>query len=98
MGLAKGQTNNPNGRPKGHSNRVTNKVKNSFCKLLDNNLDRLQADIDSLEPRERIKVLLSLAEYIIPKLQRQEALTVIQNMESPVKIYLPDNQRGRNNY
>jgi hypothetical protein len=57
------------GRKAGEPNKVTAKVRDAFALLLENNLDSLQSDIDDLKPNERIRVLIQLSEFIIPKLK-----------------------------
>ena len=72
-------TPNTNGRPKGSSNKTTNKVKEAFTNLLENNLERLQDDLDSLDPKDRLKIILELASYTTPKLRAVEMTADIQN-------------------
>jgi hypothetical protein len=62
-----GQTNNPNGRPKGTPNKTTSEIRNIFQLLLEQNLKQMKSDIRSLEPKQRIDVLLKLTEFILPK-------------------------------
>jgi hypothetical protein len=69
MTLKKGETNNPNGRPKGAVNRTTTEIRNLFNELLSANLENIQNDIDKLDPKDRIAVLLKLSDFVIPKLQ-----------------------------
>jgi len=69
MGLHKGMTNNPNGRPKGSENRITKEVKDKINKLLADNFMNFQKDLEVLEPKDRLQVLLSLLPYVVPKLQ-----------------------------
>ncbi len=54
---------------KGVPNRVTNEVRKSFQLLVENNLERLQNDLDELEPKDRIKIILEMAKFILPTLQ-----------------------------
>jgi hypothetical protein len=72
MPFKKGQSGNTNGRPKGKSNKVTAKVRDSFSDLLDDNLLQLREDIAELEPKDRVKLLLDLAKYVIPQLKSTE--------------------------
>lgn len=83
------------GKPKGAKNRVTEKVRKSFEKLLSDNLGKLQEDIDTLNAKDRIEVLLKLSEFVLPKLQRTEYIEKEQesDTEPRVMIYLPDNGR-----
>ena len=60
------------GRKKGVPNRSTSQIRDSFQMLLENNLEGLQQDLDELESKDRIQLLLSLANYILPKLRSTE--------------------------
>ena len=57
------------GRPKGIPNKTTTEIKEAFQMLLEDNLPTLQRDISSLEPKERVKFMLDLASFIIPKMK-----------------------------
>lgn len=54
---------------KGVPNRINHEVRKSFQLLVENNLERLQSDIDELEPKDRIKIILDMAKFILPTLQ-----------------------------
>ena len=53
----------------GIPNRATNEVRKAFQLLVENNLERLQNDLDELEPKDRIKIILEMAKFILPTLQ-----------------------------
>ena len=57
------------GTRKGVPNRINHEVRKSFQLLVENNLERLQSDFDELEPKDRIKLLLEMAKFILPTLQ-----------------------------
>ena len=57
------------GRPKGSVNKSSNEIRETFQFLLSNNLEKIQDDLNELEPRDRIKLLLDLASFIIPKMK-----------------------------
>lgn len=63
----KGHTNNPNGRPLGVQNKVTASLKDRVNLLIENNFDKLQADLDTVEPKDRLNIILKLMEYVLPK-------------------------------
>ena len=63
---------NLKGRPKNSLNKNTNAVKECFTTLLECNLEQLQEDINQLKPYERIKIMLELANYLIPKMKSVE--------------------------
>lgn len=75
MGLQKGKTNNLNGRPKGVLNKTTKEIKEAINLIVSNNIDKLQDDIDSLEPKDRIKVICDLFKYVVPSLSSSELKT-----------------------
>lgn len=62
-------TRNEKGRPKGTPNKETAQVRESFKLLVENNIDTLQTDLDSLKPIERIKVIIDLAKFVMPTLK-----------------------------
>ena len=66
MGLPKGITNNPNGRPKGVPNKSTNELRAAFQSFIEANLDRLQVDFDQLEPKDRLAFVLQVARLVLP--------------------------------
>ena len=53
----------------GVPNRATSEVRRAFQQLVENNLPQMQTDLDSLEPRDRLKFMLDLAKFILPTLQ-----------------------------
>jgi len=53
----------------GVPNKATNEVRKAFQLLVENNLPQMQTDLDSLEPKERIKFMLDMAKFILPQLQ-----------------------------
>ena len=57
------------GTRKGVPNRTTNEVRKAFQLLVENNLPKMQKDLDSLEPKDRIKFILDMAKFILPTLQ-----------------------------
>jgi len=57
------------GRKAGSLNRATKDVRDAFTLLIENNIDTLQEDLNELEPKDRIKLLLDLSSFIIPKMK-----------------------------
>lgn len=72
MPFEKGKSGNPNGRPKGSANRVSEEIRNKVIAFLDENFDLVQSDLKKLEPRERIKFYIDLLQYGLPKLKSIE--------------------------
>jgi hypothetical protein len=63
----RGKTNNPNGRPLGVPNKITTNLKDRVNLLIENNFDKLQTDLDTIEPKDRLSIMLKLIEYVLPK-------------------------------
>ena len=57
------------GRKAGSLNRATKDIRGAFSLLIENNIDTLQKDLDSLEPKERVKLLLDMAQFVVPKMK-----------------------------
>ena len=57
------------GRKAGSLNRATKDIRDAFTLLIENNLSKLQEDLNELEPKDRVKLLLNLSNYILPKLR-----------------------------
>jgi hypothetical protein len=79
---------NINGRPKGSVNKTTTEIREKFSVLLENNLEKFQADIDLLEPKDRIKVILELAKFIVPTLKATESITGNEDAINPIIVNL----------
>ena len=73
MGLKKGQTNNPAGRPHGKPNKVTAELREWVQKLIDDNRKQLETDLKKLDPKDRWQVIEKLMSYVVPKMQSVEA-------------------------
>ncbi len=58
------------GRPSGSRNKVTSSIKESYIKLVENNIDQLDADLKSLAARDRIKAIIELSKFIIPTIKQ----------------------------
>jgi hypothetical protein len=84
MAQKKGQTGNPNGRPKGVENKVTKDIKEAYRQLIEKNLDNLTAWVEKIaekDPEKAIRILSDLSEYVIPKLAR----TDLTSGDKPIK-------------
>jgi len=73
MGLKKGKTNNAAGRPKGIPNKVTSDLREWTKRLIEDNREQLEDDLEALEPKERWAIVEKLMQYSIPKMQATTA-------------------------
>ena len=58
-----------NGRAKGSLNKTSSDVKKIYSQILENNIENIQSDLDKLDPLNRIKILIQLSEFIVPKMR-----------------------------
>jgi hypothetical protein len=94
--IMKNKTNNPNGQPKGVPNKINASLREKIASLIDNNWDKLQNDLDSLEPKDRLNFMDKLLSYTLPKLQSValEGDLKQENEQTVIVFSIPDNGRG----
>lgn len=68
----KGQSGNPNGRPKGAKNRSTDEIRQFIQMVVDKNLTRLEEDLDNMNPATRWMVIDKVAKYFMPTLTKND--------------------------
>lgn len=88
MGLHKGQTNNPAGRPKGKPNKITADLRTRINDFLNENWDTLQKDFEKLEPKDRLQFYEKLLQYGLPKLQSTEITTELERLTDEQLDYM----------
>lgn len=67
-----GQSGNPDGRPKGSKNRTTEELRQHIQTVLDGQYDKLQADLDSMNPFQRVMMSEKLTKYFLHQLSKAE--------------------------
>ena len=55
------------GRQKGTPNKLTKEIRTVLKDLIYKELDDIQEDLDSLEPKQRIELVIKLIPYVLPK-------------------------------
>ncbi len=68
MPFKKGVSGNLNGRPKNAKGKATKNLREAVNKLIDDNWESLQSDIDRLKPSERCSFIKDMLAYTLPKL------------------------------
>jgi hypothetical protein len=81
---------NRKGRTPGVPNKDTAEIKAVFQLLLENNIERLQEDFEALQPAQRIKFLLEVASFIIPKMKSTELAIDNKRIYEPITINMND--------
>lgn len=83
----KGQTNNPNGRPKGVPNKVNQDLKTRIAQILESGIETIETDLVSLAPKDRVNAYLKLLEYLLPK-QRESKIDIGSLSDDEVETLL----------
>lgn len=68
------------GREPGTPNRITGDLRLKIQSILNDNIDRVQDDLNDLEPKDRLQVIEKLLSYVLPKLQAQSIDIDFSNM------------------
>ena len=69
MGLQKGQTNNPAGKPPGTKNKINAELRVMINDFLNSEFDTIKEDFNKLDPKDKLKFYTDLLNYGLPKLQ-----------------------------
>jgi len=72
MPFEKGQSGNPDGRPKGAKDKVNSKIREMVWQFLDDNIEDIQQNYDQLEPKEKLQFFEKLLNYALPRMQASE--------------------------
>jgi hypothetical protein len=84
-------SNRPKGRPLNSSNTLTRTIKKMIADIVETNLEKLQNDLDQMKPAERTKVIVSLLDYVSPKLRSIETNDVTDATFKPISIQINEN-------
>ena len=77
---------NINGRPKGAVNKNTAEIREHYQNLVSDNLEQLNNDLKSLEPLQRLKIIIELSKFVVPTLRATELTTGEENGFNPITI------------
>ncbi len=69
MAFEKGVSGNPEGRPKGATNKTTAQLRELVTGFLEDNFEQVKKDFSLLSPKSRVKLYCDLLQYGLPKLQ-----------------------------
>ncbi len=99
MGLHKGNTNNPHGRPKGAQNRLNSELREQISNFLNDNWATIESDFQKLDPEKRFVFFEKLLQYTMPKLKMVENIeTESKNSETPIFVFKDLNPEKSHNY
>lgn len=92
MGLPKGRTNNPAGKPAGTTSKITLTIRERIGSYIDQNFETFIDDIEQLEPKDRVKAFMELLQYSTPKFQAQQIR--IDNLSDELLDFLINEVKG----
>jgi hypothetical protein len=81
------------GRRKGSLNRTTTEVQKALLKLLDDNLDMLQKDLEGLKGKDRANIIINLAKHCTPPAMNPERLT--EDQMKQIIDYIKNNENEK---
>jgi hypothetical protein len=77
------------GRTAGTLNKTTSEIREHYQNLVSNNLEQLDNDLKSLEPLQRLKMIIELSKFVVPTLKATELTTTgAENGFNPIVINL----------
>jgi len=79
-------------RRTGVSNKITSEIRGCFKSLIESNLERLQDDLNSLEPKDRLNIIISLSAFVLPKLNAVDVTTGGEQLERYVTLNFKDDE------
>ena len=74
------------GRTAGAVNKTTAEIREHYQNLVSNNLEQLDCDLKSLEPLQRLKMVIELSKFIVPTLKATELTDGAENGFIPIVI------------
>ncbi|MFV0377281.1 MAG: DUF5681 domain-containing protein [Mangrovibacterium sp.] len=101
MSFKKGESGNPNGRPKGAKDKATAGLREKIADILGEHFtsERIAADLEAMEPKDRLTFLTKLLEYTVPKLKQTEYKTDdIKGKDSPPIFQFVDFRKKNEEY
>lgn len=71
------------GRAKGVGNKDIAPIREKFQQLLDGySIEEMRKDLKELDGNERLKIVIGLAEFVVPKLQRSDISGSLEVVET----------------
>jgi hypothetical protein len=87
MPFAKG--NQLAGSRKGVPNKATHEIRQAFEMLMTDNLDNMKiwlSDVASEDPERALNIMIKMAEFIVPKLQRTEVKAEVTDKSVTINL------------
>jgi hypothetical protein len=78
------------GRTAGAVNKTTAEIREHYQNLVSNNLEQLDNDLKSLEPLQRLKMIIELSKFVVPTLKATELTTGSDDGFKPIVINMSE--------
>ncbi len=89
MAFKKGTSGNKKGRKKGTPNKVTQLHREFIQSLLDTQQPKIKLELGRLHGKDYLGAVSGLMEFVMPKLQRTELKTNLDNLAQIITLSLP---------
>lgn len=83
MAFKKGESGNPEGRPKGTPNKTSTEIKQTLNDILCNEIEAIPERLNQLSDKDRLDIVIKLLPYILPKQKELEITNDITKMNLP---------------
>lgn len=85
----KGQSGNPNGRPKGAKGKITQRMREAMEELQERQFENVEnwlTQVAAEDPAKALDLFLKMNEYVMPKLARQENVHELEEGIEKIKV------------
>jgi hypothetical protein len=72
------------GRTKGVPNKQTSEIRHYLTQLIENNLETLESDLNELNAKDRLNIVIQLLKYVTPQFKSVEIIDNNENQFEPI--------------
>ena len=97
MAAPAGNNFNPNGRPKGTPNQVSQRIRETFANLLEGREEELHEALNKLkerDPKAYLEMYVKISQRFVPEVSRSELTGMDGEPFQPIQIVLPKKENN----